>query len=289
VCSSDLEIGDYKKNLSINLLVIESRKKILGEKHPDYLLSLNNLANAYALLEDYNRALETIQEAVGLRKEILGESHDDYLTSLGNLATYYSKFGDFNSALKMNKEISDLRKRILGNRHPNYILSLGNLAINYLNLNDFQTALYYQIKVVNRSKEILGEKHPDYAKRLLDLALIEYYLDKNIINKFGGNLQETNYFVNAKINICHLNKENKENKNELRSALFDGISSGKKINFINYFYNIHLKCGTYKSIIFNNNVRCLIHHNTYSDIIKNNIKIYFQNNKILPHLNLLYQ
>ena len=63
-----------------------SRKAVLGERHPDYALSLNNLA---ALLEsqgDYAAARPLFEQALAIRKAVLGERHPDYATSLNNLA-----------------------------------------------------------------------------------------------------------------------------------------------------------------------------------------------------------
>ena len=43
--------------------VYNFRKEILGEKHPDTLSALHNLANSYSYLGDYNKACK-LQNAV---------------------------------------------------------------------------------------------------------------------------------------------------------------------------------------------------------------------------------
>ena len=70
--------------------IYELTKEVLGEKHSDYLTSLNNLASDYSHLGDYQKALEINKRVLEIRKEIQGEKHPDYFTSLFNHAFYYS-------------------------------------------------------------------------------------------------------------------------------------------------------------------------------------------------------
>ena len=61
--------------------VYNARKETLGENHPDTLASLNNLANSYSVLGEYNKALELKNAVYNARKVILGETHPDTLAS----------------------------------------------------------------------------------------------------------------------------------------------------------------------------------------------------------------
>ena len=78
--------------------VYNARKEILGETHPDTLASLNNLANSYSDLGDYNKACKLQNAVYNASKEILGETHPDTLASLNNLTNSYSYLGDYNKA-----------------------------------------------------------------------------------------------------------------------------------------------------------------------------------------------
>ena len=51
---------------------------------------MNNIADHYYHLGDYNKAVEYATKAMDVRKATLGEKHPDYATSLNNLACYYS-------------------------------------------------------------------------------------------------------------------------------------------------------------------------------------------------------
>ncbi len=61
-------------------------KAALGENHPDYAQSLNNLASLYEAMGDYAKAEPLYRQALEIRKRALGENHPDFAESLSNLA-----------------------------------------------------------------------------------------------------------------------------------------------------------------------------------------------------------
>mgnify|MGYP004540206481 FL=1 len=163
-------MGDYNKACELQNTAYNARKEILGEKHPDTLTSLNNLAIFYSDLGDYNKARELQNVVYNARKEILGEKHPATLTSLNDLASSYSSFGDYNKACELQNAVYNARKEILGEKHPDTLTSLNNLAIFYSDLGDYNKARELQNVVYNARKEILGEKHPATLTSLNDLA-----------------------------------------------------------------------------------------------------------------------
>src|SRR5204862_549164 len=65
-------------------------KQALGEKHPNYAASLNNLAVLYRSMGDYARAEPLYRQALDINKQALGEKNADYAASLYNLALLYA-------------------------------------------------------------------------------------------------------------------------------------------------------------------------------------------------------
>ena len=61
----------------------------LTENHPDYAISLNNLALLYESMGEYARAESLFRQALEISKKTLGEAHPDYAHSLNNLALLY--------------------------------------------------------------------------------------------------------------------------------------------------------------------------------------------------------
>jgi len=54
------------------------RKELLGEKHPDTLMSLNNLGMIYKELGRLSEALPLLEKGYRLSKEVLGEKLEGF-------------------------------------------------------------------------------------------------------------------------------------------------------------------------------------------------------------------
>ena len=66
---------------------VATRRHILGDKHPDTLTSINNMA---ALMKSQGKLAEAeplVSEALAGFREILGNKHPNTLVSINNLAT----------------------------------------------------------------------------------------------------------------------------------------------------------------------------------------------------------
>ncbi len=79
-------MGDYAAALPLYRQALEIRRTALGEDHPDYAASLNNLARLYRAMGDHAAALPLYRQALEIHRTTLGEDHPDYATSLNNLA-----------------------------------------------------------------------------------------------------------------------------------------------------------------------------------------------------------
>ncbi|WP_343018457.1 CHAT domain-containing tetratricopeptide repeat protein, partial [Catenibacterium mitsuokai] len=126
------DLGDYNKACELDDIVYNARKEILGEKHPDTLTSLSNLAISYFYLGNYNKACELQNIVYNIGKEILGKNHPDTLSTLHNLASYYSCLGDYNKACELQNIVYNIRKEILGEKHPDTLLVLSNLLVSQI-------------------------------------------------------------------------------------------------------------------------------------------------------------
>ena len=61
-------MGDYAKAEPLYRQALEIRKQVLGENHPDYAASLNNLAGLYQPMGDYAKAEPLCRQALEIRK-----------------------------------------------------------------------------------------------------------------------------------------------------------------------------------------------------------------------------
>jgi CHAT domain-containing protein len=164
--------GRYAEAVNLARQVADLRKQVLGEKHPRYAVSLNDLARLYSTLGDYARAEPLYRQALALRKQALGEKHPDYAQSLNNLGLLYSSQGDYVKAEPLYRQATEIIKQAQGEKHITYATILNNLALLHQAQGDYAKAepLFRQVSKV--FKQVLGEKHPDYATSLNNLALL---------------------------------------------------------------------------------------------------------------------
>ena len=171
-------MGEYAKAEPLSRQSLQIRKQALGEKHPDYATSLDNLATLHEDLGDYGQADLCFLEALEIRKAALGEKHPEYATSLDNLAALYKTKGAFRKAEPFYREALQIRKDTLGEQHPMYATSLCSLAGLYTAMGDYNKAepLYHEALKIR--KDTLGEQHPDYAASLTNLAGLYISIDE---------------------------------------------------------------------------------------------------------------
>ena len=87
------ETAQYAEAEPLFLKSTEIRRRALGEQHPDYATSLNNLAELYRAMGRHARGRAALPQVDGDSSPALGEQHPDYATSLNNLAVLYRRDG----------------------------------------------------------------------------------------------------------------------------------------------------------------------------------------------------
>jgi tetratricopeptide (TPR) repeat protein len=164
--------GRYAEATTPAERALQIRRNLLGEWHPAYARSLNNLAVLHNAQADYARAEPLYRQASEIWKAALGERHPHYAASLNNLALLYDDQGDYARAEPLYRQASEIWKDALGERHPHYAASLNNLAFLYFDQGDYARAepLFRQALEIRRA--VLGERHPDYAASLNNLAAL---------------------------------------------------------------------------------------------------------------------
>ena len=70
-----MSMGEYAKAEPLYRQAMEIHKKVLGEEHPDYATSLDNLSSLYYGMGEYSQAEPLLRQALAIRKKVLGEEH----------------------------------------------------------------------------------------------------------------------------------------------------------------------------------------------------------------------
>ncbi|KAJ6189139.1 hypothetical protein N7519_004047 [Penicillium mononematosum] len=164
--------GRWMDQQLVDERIYELRQQQLGEKHPDSIRSLANLAATYSTQGQYSEAERIALKALELRRQVLGKKHPDTILSLANLAAIYSIQGRFSEAEPIYLKALELRWQVLGKKHPDTVRSLANIAATYSSQGRYSEAEPIAAKAFELLQQVLGEKHPDTILSLANLAAI---------------------------------------------------------------------------------------------------------------------
>jgi tetratricopeptide (TPR) repeat protein len=162
--------------LPLNELAFKTYKKSLGEVHPDVAMSLNNQAQVYYKLGQYDMSLQFQKQALNIYIKSQGENHPNVAISIDNLSQLYQDIGQYERALPLSEQALEIRKIAFGDVHADVAISLNNLALLYFELGQNAKALALNEQALLIRKKVLGENHPDVAISLNNLAQLYFEL-----------------------------------------------------------------------------------------------------------------
>jgi hypothetical protein len=102
---------------------------VLGDEHPDTLVSANNLADAYTTAGRLDAAVPLLERTLADRRRILGDHHPQTVISAGNLAGAYFLDGHRDRALALAEQAHTTALRALGLDHPQTLKMAQLLAV----------------------------------------------------------------------------------------------------------------------------------------------------------------
>ncbi|KAF1357717.1 kinesin light chain 3 [Lizonia empirigonia] len=162
--------GQYKGAEELDVQVMEARKRVLGDEHPDTLSSMANLAATYRNQGRWAEAEELDVQVMEARKRVLGDEHPHTLSSMANLAATYRNQGRWAEAEELDVQVMEARKRVLGDEHPDTLSSMANLAATYRNQGRWAEAEELDVQVMEARKRVLGDEHPHTLSSMANLA-----------------------------------------------------------------------------------------------------------------------
>jgi len=162
--------GRWQEAETLQVRVMETSIRVLGEEHPGTLTSMSNLASTY-----WNQGRWQEAETLDVRVmetwiRVLGEEHPDTLRSMNNLASTYWNQGRWQEAETLQVRVMETSIRVLGEEHPDTLTSMSNLASTYWNQGRWQEAETLQVRVMETWIRVLGEEHPDTLTSMSNLA-----------------------------------------------------------------------------------------------------------------------
>lgn len=192
MASLECEKGNYEQAIELMQKVIPSLKKILGENHEEYLISLENLCIYYVYAENYNEVINIIKKVIKIKKTELGEKHIEYAASLQLLAFIYGNINKFQEAIIEEGKALSIIESNFGNNSIEYAESLDNIGHFNYEIGNYSKAIDFSTRALNIREKLLGKKNVDYANALAKIA--NYYA-------YNGQYSKAIKFANEALKI----------------------------------------------------------------------------------------
>ena len=106
---NDCQQGPLKEAEPLGAQVLETRKRLLGETHPDALTSMANRASLLWNQDAWKEAAKPGKQFTEMKMKILSPDHASTLTSMHNLASTFSIRGRLHEAEELFAMISMVR------------------------------------------------------------------------------------------------------------------------------------------------------------------------------------
>jgi tetratricopeptide (TPR) repeat protein len=151
---------------------MEMRERMLGEEHPDTLMSVSNLALVLHYQSKYEEAEIMNRRALNGRERVLGLLHPSTLRSATGLALTLQCLGKYEEAEAMNRRALSGKETVLGKEHPDTMASVHCLASVLADQGKYEEAEAMNRRSLDVREKILGTEHKDTLGSVSNLALV---------------------------------------------------------------------------------------------------------------------
>jgi tetratricopeptide (TPR) repeat protein len=170
-----LHLGEQAKCHQLLLWVLKYQKRFFGMKHPDTLMTRNELGMLLCASRRHLPAAQRLVENVlQARRQILGEEHAYTLWSINDLSKIYIEIGRVDDAVTILENIVPIVVRTLGENHVGMSMTRSNLGRAY-----FMSERWAEAE--DTVRPLLAEippNHPDWYHNMYGYAQILYELGR---------------------------------------------------------------------------------------------------------------
>ncbi len=155
------DLGLYDAAMPLQASALETRRRVLGEEHPDTLASINDMG---LLLQAQGKLLEAepyIREALEKRRRVLGEEHPDTLESINNAGNLLEAQGRLSDAEPYYRQSLEKSRSVLGEEHLDTLISISNMGGLLRAQGRLAEAEPYVRDALEKMRRVLGEEHPN--------------------------------------------------------------------------------------------------------------------------------
>jgi tetratricopeptide (TPR) repeat protein len=151
-------IGLYDVALPLQESALATRRRVLGEEHPDTLTSMIRISVLFDVMEKHAESARYARDALEKRRRVLGEDHPDTIYAINTLGNALSELGLTAEAEPYYREALEKSLRVLGKLHATTSNSYLNLATVQDDPSEAQSNFAEALEI---RRQLLGPEHPD--------------------------------------------------------------------------------------------------------------------------------
>ena len=163
-------LGLATESLRLDQRALAIRRRVLGDRNPDTMDTLNNVGIDEYYLGHYDEAQKAFAEVLRLRREEFGNENRETLGAMANLSATYEVQGHYPEAERLQRELLATRTRILGPEHNDTLESMLLLANTLSSMHKEADAEKILRDALEIQKRKLGPNHPDTLMAMTNLA-----------------------------------------------------------------------------------------------------------------------
>ncbi|MBM4051615.1 MAG: serine/threonine protein kinase [Planctomycetes bacterium] len=163
-------VGLYDAAFPLQESALATRRRRLGEEHPNTLSSINNMGRLLQAQGKLAEAEPYYREALEKRRRTLGEEHPSTLTSIGNMGFLLQAQGKLAEAEPYCREALEKRRRTLGEEHPDTLTSISSMGFLLQAQGKLAEAEPYCREALEKYRRTRGEEHPNTLNSITNMG-----------------------------------------------------------------------------------------------------------------------
>lgn len=172
VASTQRELGLLVAATQPQEQALAIRRRVLGDDHPDTLVSLSNMGLLLLAQGKLAEAEPYLRETQQEYRLVLGDEHPETLRSISNLGHLMYAQGKLKEAEAYYSEAMEKFRRVIGDEHPDTLTSIASLGLMLQEQNRLSDAEPYWREALGTRRRVLGDEHPDTLTSLHHMALL---------------------------------------------------------------------------------------------------------------------
>jgi tetratricopeptide (TPR) repeat protein len=181
-------LGTYYNNIAVNLMVgvrdldqagvyfekaLATFARLLGEDHPEYALTLENLGGIAYRQQRYDDCLANLERVLDIRVRNLGADHPIAMRTMMNMGAVSSGTGNYDRAIEIYDEVMPLLVAVNGELHLDTATGLRNQGYAYHGAGRLAEAEVVLNRSADLFQELQGPNRSSEARSLDKLAEIK--------------------------------------------------------------------------------------------------------------------